>query len=78
MVILQLHFSHFEVVYQWTHLNYTWPSEEHYRKALETKRYIPANNAPTGIKFFEQRMFLSIPRYRPGVPATLVSLGEIT
>ncbi|ENN71076.1 hypothetical protein YQE_12010, partial [Dendroctonus ponderosae] len=66
--------SNFEVVYQWTHLNYTWQSEEHYKWALDTKRYIPANNAPTGLKFYQQRLFLSIPRYRPGVPATLVSL----
>ncbi|CAG9773927.1 unnamed protein product [Ceutorhynchus assimilis] len=67
----------FEIAYQWTYLNYTWESAQQYNRAIESGRYVPANNAPTGLKFYGNLMFISVPRFRPGIPATLVSL-EIT
>ncbi|KAL3285117.1 hypothetical protein HHI36_019241 [Cryptolaemus montrouzieri] len=68
----------FEVIHQWQFLNYTWPSYWSYTHALENFQYIPENNAPTGVKIYGGKIFLSIPRFRPGIPATLahVTLNE--
>lgn len=61
-----------EVRYQWKYLNFTWPSAQVYNKAVVNGDYIPKNNAITGIKVWNGQLYLSIPRLRQGVPATLV------
>lgn len=61
------------VKYQWNYLNFTWPSAEAYKKALDDRSYIPENNVITGIKVWKDRLYLTLPRFKNGVPATLVS-----
>ncbi|XP_066261408.1 dopaminechrome tautomerase-like [Euwallacea similis] len=63
--------SNFKVVYRWPYLNFTWNSPEEYYNAITSGRYIPENNAPTGMKLHLNRIFLTIPRFRKGIPATL-------
>lgn len=64
------------MVYRWTHLNFTWYSQEHYNWAIHTGRYRPENNAPTGIKISFSKLYLTLPRLRNGIPATLAVLGK--
>ncbi|XP_011503215.1 PREDICTED: protein yellow-like [Ceratosolen solmsi marchali] len=61
----------FIVQFQWNYLNYTWPSEEAYLKADKDESYVEKNNIITGIKLWKDKMYLTIPRYRNGVPVTL-------
>ncbi|XP_030766075.1 protein yellow-like [Sitophilus oryzae] len=68
----------FGIEYQWVYLNYTWPSPAHYQWAISTKTYIPQNNAPVGIKIYRNLLFVSIPRFREGIPATLTVLDRLT
>ncbi|XP_060535472.1 protein yellow-like [Cylas formicarius] len=64
----------FKVVRQWTHLNYTWRSQAEYKDALKTGRYVPQNNAPVGIKIYGNTLYVSVPKYRKGVPVTLTTV----
>ncbi|XP_031777739.1 protein yellow [Nasonia vitripennis] len=59
--------------FYWNYLNFTWPSEDAYNSALVDGLYIPENNIITGIKIYEDKLFLTLPRWKRGVPATLVS-----
>ncbi|KAF7279209.1 hypothetical protein GWI33_007527 [Rhynchophorus ferrugineus] len=68
----------FSLEYQWVYLNYTWTSAHHYRWALESRCYIPENNAPVGFEVYENAVFVSVPRFRPGVPATLTVFDRNT
>lgn len=39
---------------------------------LEPGQFVPANNLPASIELWIDRMFFAVPRYKPGVLATLV------
>ncbi|KAJ8665213.1 hypothetical protein QAD02_006875 [Eretmocerus hayati] len=61
-----------EVIYEWKYINFTWPSSEEYQDAIANRSYIKENNAISGIKIWNESIYLTIPRWKPGVPATLV------
>ena len=60
-----------ETVYKWVTLDYDWPSIEAREKALLDKKFIPANNIIAGVKWYKDEVYVTTPRWRPGVPATL-------
>ena len=60
-----------EIVYKWVNLDFEWQSEDHKNNALNNKTFIPENNLMTGIKVYNNRVFVTVPRWRLGVPATL-------
>ncbi|KAG5889899.1 hypothetical protein JTB14_008045 [Gonioctena quinquepunctata] len=60
-----------EEVFKWNELSFDWPSEEAKNEALENGDYIPENNLLLGLYKWKNKMFVSIPRWRDGVAATL-------
>lgn len=61
----------FQVVFQWNTIDVIWPSEEKQNYATEHGDYIPANNFIAGVKFWKGKMYLTVPRWKNGVPVTL-------
>lgn len=61
----------FKVIRQWKYINYTWPTSESYQMAITSGSYIPENVVTAGVTFFENWFYLTMPRMKPGVPATL-------
>ncbi|XP_043599458.1 protein yellow-like [Bombus pyrosoma] len=61
----------FQVVFQWNTIDVIWPSEEKQNYAIEHGDYIPANNFIAGVKFWKGKMYLTVPRWKNGVPVTL-------
>ncbi|KAF2902757.1 hypothetical protein ILUMI_03422 [Ignelater luminosus] len=61
----------FQMEFQWSHINFTWPSVDAYHNAVLESKYIPENNAMAGIKYFNNRMYIALPRIRTGTPVTL-------
>ena len=74
-VSLAVH-EEFEVQFEWKYVNYTWPSEQEYEQAKLDKSYIEENNAIAGIKIWNDRMFITMPRWKTGVPVTLASTSS--
>ncbi|CAG0901892.1 unnamed protein product [Darwinula stevensoni] len=60
-----------EVVHEWTFVDYVWPDEESRIEALQNGDYIPENCAITGLKVYNGDIFVTTPRWKPGVPAAL-------
>ncbi|KAG5889898.1 hypothetical protein JTB14_008044 [Gonioctena quinquepunctata] len=60
-----------EEVFKWNELSFDWPSEEAKNEALENGDYIPENNVLLGLYKWKNKIFVSIPRWRDGVAATL-------
>jgi hypothetical protein len=54
----------FETLYEWNLLSYDLPAES----------YIPQNNLFTGLEVSSDRIFLTLPNLRTGVPATVTWL----
>lgn len=65
------HHEPFIVQFQWNYINYTWPNEEVYLRAAKDESYLEKSNVISGIKLWKNRMYLTIPRWRNGVPVTL-------
>lgn len=73
--------SSFTVLAAFPIVNYTWDSPEAYSAAVASGAYIPENNIITGLKACNsnvaarctgaQRLFVTVPRWLPGVPGTL-------
>lgn len=63
--------SSYEVLLSWKSLDFKWPAPQTRDRLLQTKEYIPGNNVITGIKVQGSRIFVTVPRWRVGVPSTL-------
>lgn len=55
----------------WVSVNYTWPTPDAYASAVADGTYVPANNIITGVKIWNNTVYVTVPRWRHGVPATL-------
>uniref|UniRef100_A0A6V7KAB5 Uncharacterized protein n=1 Tax=Bracon brevicornis TaxID=1563983 RepID=A0A6V7KAB5_9HYME len=58
-------------VYHWQIVDVHWPSENAKSEAISANRYIAKNNVLAGIKVWKNQMFLTVPRWKAGVPVTL-------
>lgn len=60
----------FEVAFQWNYINFTWPSLE-----VQTQyKYDPTNYIIAGIKIYNDKVYLALPRTKPGSRITLATI----
>ncbi|CAH0701150.1 unnamed protein product [Spodoptera exigua] len=64
----------FRVIYEWNVIDFEWKSPEDREAYLNTSRYIPQNVLISGINFYQDDLFLTMPRMLDGVPATLATI----
>ncbi|KAG6454492.1 protein yellow-like [Manduca sexta] len=64
----------FRVIYEWNAIDFEWASPEDREAYLNTSRYIPQNVLISGINFYGENLFLTMPRMLDGVPATLATI----
>jgi len=60
-----------QIMYKWNRLDYDWSNEQDRHNSIRNRSFIVANNIITGIKVFQKRVYVSVPRWRQGVPSTL-------
>jgi hypothetical protein len=61
----------FRVVYEWKTLDFVYRSEYERQAALARGDFIPQNVIASDIKPYGRRLYVTLPRMMPGVPATL-------
>lgn len=61
----------FKVVYEWDTIEFAYGNDIDRANAIYSNYYIPQNNLISDIKAFANRLYVTLPRMRPGVPATL-------
>ncbi|XP_018912253.1 major royal jelly protein 1 [Bemisia tabaci] len=64
--------------YEWSRIDFQWFDENQKADFIESRRYIQENIALNKMKIWNEEIFLTIPRWRPGVPATLVKINRIS
>ncbi|CAH0397838.1 unnamed protein product [Chilo suppressalis] len=64
----------FRVIYEWNVIDFEWRSPADREAYLSTNRYIPQNVLISGINFYGENLFLTVPRMLDGVPATLATV----
>ncbi|KAM7341335.1 L-dopachrome tautomerase yellow-h [Cochliomyia hominivorax] len=60
----------FEIVNEWKYLDFEYLTYEARKRAIENGDFIPENNLPLGIDYYENRIFITTPRWKDGVPAS--------
>lgn len=49
--------------FYWKEVSYAWPSESAKEDAIKSGRYQPENNLPLGLEVYENRLFITVPRF---------------
>ncbi|XP_023170173.2 protein yellow [Drosophila hydei] len=57
--------------FSWKQLTFDWPSAEAEAEAKQSGHYIAENNLPLGVERWENKIFVTVPRWKAGVAATL-------
>lgn len=52
--------------FRWRFVDYEFPSEEARYAAIAQGLYIPENNLPVGIELWQDKIFVSVPRWAAG------------
>lgn len=59
------------VAFQWKQLDFAFASEDQRREAVERGHFVPENNLPLGLEVYGERLFVTVPRWKSGVAASL-------
>ena len=63
------------LLYEWVSIDFDWDSmKENKEEWINDGRYIPENCIPAGIKQYKEDIYVTVPRWMPGVPSTLNKL----
>ncbi|GLH04329.1 Protein yellow [Gryllus bimaculatus] len=57
--------------FAWRALDWAYPTEGARQQALRSGDFIPENNLPVGIEVWGDKLFVTVPRWRQGIPAAL-------
>lgn len=57
--------------FAWKEMQFDWPTPEAEQEAIKTGRYIPHNNLPLGVERWQNKLFVTVPRWRAGVASSL-------
>ncbi|XP_033762701.1 protein yellow-like [Pecten maximus] len=59
------------IVNHWESVGYSWPNETTKQNYIMKKKFVVENNIISGIKVLDGNVYVTVPRWRPGVPSTL-------
>lgn len=67
--------NNLEIKYQWKTIDFNYTSAEKRQEAIDKQTFIPNNVIPVGLEVYKDRLFLSLPRLKRGVPASLAYIN---
>lgn len=71
--------NNLELKFQWKTIDFDYETADLRQNAIDKQTFIPNNVIPIGLDIYKDRLFLSLPRLKHGVPATLayINLTEV-
>lgn len=60
-----------QTIYQWQEIDFKYNNADDRQNAINNNAFIPQNVIPVAMEIAENRLFLTLPRLKPGVPASL-------
>lgn len=57
--------------FKWREVEFDWPSQEAKQEAISTGKYVASNNLPLGLERWHDKLFITVPRWKTGVAASL-------
>lgn len=68
------HQNPFKIVYEWRQLDFSYHTLLDRQRAISSGEFVPNNNLPLGVDRWRNRLFVTMPRWKNGVPASLATL----
>ncbi|XP_031781920.1 yellow-h isoform X3 [Nasonia vitripennis] len=62
------------LAYYWKTIDYEFDSDEDRNSLIYSGTFIPENNLPLGLEIWKDKIFVSMPRWKKGIPATLATI----
>jgi hypothetical protein len=63
--------SGLDVVFEWKELDFDYPNSSARQAAVKSMSFIPSQNVPVGLEVWKNKLFITVPRWKSGVPASL-------
>lgn len=60
-----------KIAFQWKIMDFEYPSQQARQEAISSKSFVAENVIPIGLEVYKNRLFVTLPRWKAGVPATL-------
>ncbi|XP_069683807.1 dopaminechrome tautomerase-like [Periplaneta americana] len=60
-----------DVVFEWKEVDFAYPSGAARQEAIRNRMFVPGNNVPVGLEVWNNKLFVTVPRWKTGVPASL-------
>ncbi|VEN35137.1 unnamed protein product [Callosobruchus maculatus] len=67
----------FKIWYHWSQLDFAYLSSDDRERAIRHGDFIPENNLPLGLEVWRDRLFVTMPKWRTGVPASLTVIPRV-
>lgn len=67
--------NNLQTKYEWKSIDFNYKSAAERQEAINNQMFIPSNVIPVGIDVHEKRLFVSLPRLKHGVPASLATIN---
>uniref|UniRef100_A0A023F809 Putative major royal jelly protein n=1 Tax=Triatoma infestans TaxID=30076 RepID=A0A023F809_TRIIF len=58
-------------VFSWKELDYKYEDELSRNISIENREFVPSHNLPLGLDIWNDKVFITVPRWKSGVPSTL-------
>lgn len=75
MASLAIANDNLSVDYEWKEIDFEFRTAEDRLKAISSGEYVAANVIPTGLEVYQHRLFVTLPRLKAGVPASLAYIN---
>lgn len=60
-----------KTIYSWNVIEYNFPNDNIRNTLISNGDYIEENNMPNGMQIWNDKIFITIPRWKNGVPSNL-------
>ncbi|KAK1118675.1 hypothetical protein K0M31_014979 [Melipona bicolor] len=67
-----------ELVYAWSTIDYTYDSIEARDSAIYDGDFVAENNLPLGLEIWRDKVFLTLPKWKDGIPVTLATVPKLS
>uniref|UniRef100_A0A8D8MGP4 Protein yellow n=4 Tax=Cacopsylla melanoneura TaxID=428564 RepID=A0A8D8MGP4_9HEMI len=67
--------SHFQVFFRWKIIDFVFRDNRQRENLVRSNKFIPGNNLPLGIAIWRNKIFVTFPKWKTGIPVTLASFN---
>lgn len=63
-------------VFSWKQIDFAFPNEAERNKSINSGEFVQKNNLPLGVEVWNEKLFITVPRWMSGIPATLTYVNK--